>query len=291
MEDSLLSTTMDNADSDYKAGSKYALPRNEAELRRLNMQHEYVKITVYEGRLIFDESIKLGPDSAVLDSGTGTGAWVMDLAQSVPSSLEVELYGSDVSAYHFPQTHPANVHFVEASSTSFPEEWTGKFDVVNQRLLVAALLTNEWPVALSEVLRVLKPGGYAQFAEMDCKIMFVNGGPACRRYQGLVEKVYEKQGFFLDAAQQIPRMMEDVGFTETVSEKKLGGIGDSWGGMGKMGTESILGAIRNTGAALIKSGVIGKDELDWLIANLEDELEKAEGTQLVYRMICARKPA
>jgi len=139
------------------------------------MQHEYVKITVYEGRLIFDESIKLGPGSAVLDSGTGTGAWIMDLAQSVPSSLE--LYGSDVSAYHFPQTHPANVHFVEASSTNFSEEWTGKFDVVNQHLLVPALLAKEWPVVLSEVLRVLKPGGYAQFAESDLPIMFVNGGP------------------------------------------------------------------------------------------------------------------
>lgn len=122
----------------------------------------------------------------------------MDLAKSVPSS--VELYGSDVSSYHFPRAHPANVHFVEASSTKFPEDWTGKFDIVDQRLLVAALRTEEWPVVLSDDLRVLKPGGYAQFAEMDCEEMFVNGGPACRRYLELCEKIYEKQGLFLDAA-------------------------------------------------------------------------------------------
>lgn len=266
-----------------------------------------MKIAVYEGRLIFDESVKLSTGSSVLDSGTGTdkgyprsltaltgknqtGAWVMDLAESVPSS--VELYGSDVSSYHFPRAHPANVHFVEASSTKFPEDWTGKFDVVNQRLLVAALRTEEWPVVLSDVLRVLKPGGYAQFAEMDCKETFVNGGPACRRYLELCEKIYEKQRLFLDVAQQIPHILEEAGFTGIVSEKKLGGVGDSLGKIGKMGA-AILGAVRNPGTAtvLVKAGVIEKDELAQLVASLEDEFETAEGIQLVYRMVCARKPA
>lgn len=215
----------------------------------------------------------------------------MDVARGVSPSIK--LYGSDVSAYHFPRAHPTNVHFVEALSTNFPEDWTGKFDVVNQRLLVAALRTEEWPVVFSEVLRVLKPGGYAQFAEMDCKVMFVNGGPACRRYLELCEKMYEKQGLFLDAAQQIPRMLEEAGFSEIVSEKKLGGAGDSWGELGKMGAASILGAVRNPGTAtvLVKAGVIEKDELAQLVTSLEDEFERAEGTQLVYRMVCARKPA
>lgn len=245
---------------------------------------------------------KLSISSSVLDSGTGTGkryprsltaltgenqtgAWVMDLAKSVPSS--VELYGSDVSSYHFSRAHPANVHFVEASSTKFPKDWTGKFDIVDQRLLVAALRTEEWPVVLSDVLRVLKPGGYAQFAEMDCKEMFVNGGPACRRYLELCEKIYEKQGLFLDAAQQMPHILEEAGFTGIVSEKKLGGVGDSWVKIGKMG------AVRNPGTAtvLVKAGVIAKDELAQLVASLEDGFEKAEGTQLVYCMVCARKPA
>lgn len=40
---------------------------------RLNIQHTYIKTTVYEGLLIFDESVKLSLDSALLDSGTGTG--------------------------------------------------------------------------------------------------------------------------------------------------------------------------------------------------------------------------
>lgn len=60
-----------------------------------------------------------------------------------------------------------------------------------------------------------------------------------------------------------------------------------------MGAASILGAVRNpeTATVLVKAGVIETDELAQLVASLEDEFEKAEGTQLVYRMVCTRKPA
>ena len=40
---------------------------------RLNTQHTFLKLMVYDGRLIFDECVKLAPGSTVLDSGTGTG--------------------------------------------------------------------------------------------------------------------------------------------------------------------------------------------------------------------------
>lgn len=212
----------------------------------------------------------------------------MDLAKSIPSS--VELYGSDVAADNFPQAYPANVHFIEASSTGFPEEWSGKFDFVNQRMLMGALLSEEWPVVLAEVLRVLKPGGHAQFAELDVPIMFVNGGPTCRRYLDPVEKVYKKHGFLFDAAQRIPQMLQDVGFTEIISEKKLGGIGASWGKIGKMGVTSILGAMKNSGPAVLRTGVMTEDEHAQFLASIEDEFEKVEGMQMVYRMVCARKP-
>ena len=68
----------------------YVLPRDERELYRLvhkavylkmadsvsirlNKQHIFLKLMVYDGRLIFDESVKLSPGSSVLDSGTGSG--------------------------------------------------------------------------------------------------------------------------------------------------------------------------------------------------------------------------
>lgn len=43
------------------------------------------------------------------------------------------------------------------------------FDFVHMRLLVLALREEEWPTAISELIRVTKPGGMIQLLEMDLR--------------------------------------------------------------------------------------------------------------------------
>ncbi|KAH9841078.1 uncharacterized protein C8Q71DRAFT_743255 [Rhodofomes roseus] len=43
---------------------------------------------------------------------------------------------------------------------------TGRFKLVHQRLLIAALRSWEWTVALREIFRVLQPGGWVQLGEV-----------------------------------------------------------------------------------------------------------------------------
>lgn len=215
------------------------------------------------------------------------GSWLMDLAEEVPPS--VELYGSDVSSNNFPQTYYSNVHFLEASATQLPPEWTGKFDVVNQRMLLGALRAGEWPIALTEIMRVLKPGGCVQFAELDLPNCIM-AGPAVRRFRDLSFPFYEKLGLLIDAGQRIPRMAKEAGFVEITSEKKYGPAGKSWGKMGELGVLSNGGAVKNIGPAMVKLGVMTEEEFVQLYSSLLDEFETMEGTRYVYRMVCARKP-
>lgn len=42
-------------------------------LLRLKLQHKHITNVVCDGRLVFDERIKLDERSWILDSGTGTG--------------------------------------------------------------------------------------------------------------------------------------------------------------------------------------------------------------------------
>lgn len=43
---------------------------------RLNEQQLYVSVCMCEGRVIYDQSVHLGPGSQVLESATGSGEFV-----------------------------------------------------------------------------------------------------------------------------------------------------------------------------------------------------------------------
>ena len=211
----------------------------------------------------------------------------MDLVKDVPPS--VELHGCDVSSRNFPKTHPPNIHLHEFSCTQLPKEWTGKFDVVNQKMLLGALLSTEWPTALSEIMRVLKPGGYVQFVELDLHNS-VMGSPAVHRFSELSIPFYEKLGLMMDVSQRLPRMARDAGFVEVIAEKKYGPVGKSWGKMGELGALTNGGAVKNITPAMVKAGVMTEEEAIKLHSDLIDEFETMDGLRYVYRIICARKP-
>lgn len=44
------------------------------------------------------------------------------------------------------------------------------FDLVQMRLLILGLRTEEWPIAIKELIRVTKPGGMIQLMEVDFEV-------------------------------------------------------------------------------------------------------------------------
>ena len=66
-------------------GQELCLPTIECYLPppRLNVQHVFLRTMVYDGKLIYDEAVKLHADSVILDSGTGTGEHAYTVTKSV----------------------------------------------------------------------------------------------------------------------------------------------------------------------------------------------------------------
>lgn len=135
----------------YKEGT-YLFPNDEAENSRLDVQHNV--LNELHGRLYFaplDPAIT----RVVLDLGTGTGIWPIELADS-NALPKASIFGTDLSAVQ-PLDVPDNVHF-EIQDCS-EADWVrpfGSVDYCHVRFLAGSLTSYEDLIRNSK--RYLRPG-------------------------------------------------------------------------------------------------------------------------------------
>lgn len=140
----------------YKEG-KYAFPNDETEQERLDILHH-----IY--LLLYKDKLHLAPvedPQRILDVGTGTGIWAIDVAEKYPGA---EVIGTDLSPIQ-PTWVPPNVQFQIDDAES---EWTfarNSFDLVHIRHLNGAI--KDWGRLIKEAYRCTKPGGWIELAEYE----------------------------------------------------------------------------------------------------------------------------
>lgn len=96
----------------------------------------------------------------VLDVGTGTGIWAMEMGDAHP---EAEFLGNDLSPVQ-PSWVPPNVHF-EVDDIESRWAFGAPFDFVFSRTLPCAV--GDWPGLVSQAYRNVKPGGWVEFQDVD----------------------------------------------------------------------------------------------------------------------------
>lgn len=138
-------------------------------------------------------SIKLPEDGElrIADHGCGNGcdwqphicftlansefprAWIISMAGELEDAQlqRAVLTGFDISAVHFPapENLPGNVNLkvLDAFVDPLPEELVGKFDVVHVRVFTAVVKNGNPAQLIANAVKMLKPGGYFQWDEMD----------------------------------------------------------------------------------------------------------------------------
>jgi ubiquinone/menaquinone biosynthesis C-methylase UbiE len=94
--------------------------------------------------------------SVIADVACGTGVWMMDYASRLPSNHRMKLVGFDISSSQFPRTQCADIKFVEHDMTkTFPAEYNNTFELVNIRLVVAAVPVADLERTVLNILNIL----------------------------------------------------------------------------------------------------------------------------------------
>ncbi|KAI1660025.1 S-adenosyl-L-methionine-dependent methyltransferase [Daldinia decipiens] len=158
----------------------------------------------------------------ILDIGTGTGLWPIDIGDEFPNC---EVVGTDLSPIQ-PSWCPPNVKF---EIDDLEQEWTyapNSFDYIHIRYMVGSVA--DWPKLFRQAFKTLKPGGWIESFEVEADYRSDDGtlkpDSAMIMWRDLFTEGGKKLGLsFTLISDDVQRKgIEDAGFVDmTVKDIKV----------------------------------------------------------------------
>ncbi|KAK6496688.1 hypothetical protein TWF481_001676 [Arthrobotrys musiformis] len=199
----------------YLAGL-YMYPNDEKEQDRLDILHKLYLVSRRNELHRAPISVNPYSQTRILDLGTGTGIWSIDMADKYP---DAEVIGTDLSPIQ-PKWIPRNL---QVRICDFESTWTlgqNSFDLIHMRNGVGSV--SSWPNLYRTIFNHLKPGyGWFEQVEIDYEPRCDDGtmssnpaiSPLVKWYQYLADAT-ERSGKTIRYQHKTGKMLADAGFTD-----------------------------------------------------------------------------
>jgi SAM-dependent methyltransferase len=194
----------------FRSDLGYVLPNDEPEKDRLDMQFWAIHDA-------FDIKYFLAPigdnPQHIIDIGTGTGVWVIDVADLYPGAT---VTGTDLSPIQ-PDWVPPNATFELHDCKQMPWDFTKTFDLIHTQLLNAFAI-RDWEEFYRECYNNLRPGGWVESHEFD--LMVRSPDDSLPKDSAIVKWLLQWDigagGGFRLTGQDLAAAMEKAGFVDIV---------------------------------------------------------------------------
>lgn len=272
----------------HLAALPYPLPKDMGEISRLDFQHYLLRAGIGANYIA-----PIGYPAAILDVGSGSGRWAMEMAATFPQArvIGMDLVPPAVDEAtilgHGLDQRPPNYSFAPGNileGLPFPD---ASFDFVHQRLLITAVPKDRWPAVIGELVRVTRPGGWVELAE--CGVP-EDGGPGFMGLWGTWIEFLMARGVDFTLGHSIGQMLADGGLSQ-VNQRVLYFPMGNWGGrIGRASATDCLAVGKALRAGVIAAGVVPEADYDRLYARAEGEFARRRGRGVLpFYLACGQR--
>jgi SAM-dependent methyltransferase len=254
----------------------YLLPKDAQEINRLDYQH-YILKQVLKGNTFAPVHGLLRRGANVLDVGCGTGRWAKEIVAAYPKS---QVIGFDLEAVESPAPAPRNYQFTQGNLLNGLPFAAFSFHYVHQRLLVAALPWQQWPVVVRDLVRVTLPGGWVELVEMGNTVS--PAAPATQQMIAWWEAIAHARGIELAQMSQIGGLLQQAGLAHIRTETTWLPLG-AWGGrIGYLLAQDFLAVVPSLRPVAETQLGVSAERFNAVLSELEQEWNSYQMSFEVY---------
>jgi ubiquinone/menaquinone biosynthesis C-methylase UbiE len=239
-------------------GVPYQMPIDDEEMNRLDFQHYALRFAF---RGLYAAPIE--QPVSILDVGTGTGRWAIEMANVFPRAhvvgLDINVPPIDERAGSRIDIRPPNYEFVAGNVLEGLPFADSTFDFVHARLLVSAIPAERWFYVIAELKRVTRRGGWIESVET---ISPQNNGPAFDKIASWTSQFLASRGVDFSYGAHVSEMMRVNGLTRVRSHMVPIPLGE-WGGrLGRLMASDYITGAKGIGGAVTARNLASVDEFN-----------------------------